>query len=79
MSSSDKRLACVVIVLFIFIMGAWWWGLSEYRFLVSEYRSLTKDVIELQGSMSVMRRHVESSEHILSVLQDIQSDIKGRK
>lgn len=76
---TNRQLAITVVVFFLAIMCAWWWGLGEYRQLVSEYRALSKDVTELQFSMSTMRRHVESSERILSVLESIQSDIKGNK
>lgn len=79
MNRFDRWMSIVAIVLFLAVMGAWWWGLHEYRFLVSEYRVLVTEVTNMKTSMKMMQNHVESSERMLSVLEDIQSEIKGRK
>lgn len=79
MTRFDKVVPIAIIVLFLAIMGAWWWGLSEYRFLVAEYRLLLTEVKELQKSMVSVQGHVASSERVLSVLESIQSEMKGHK
>lgn len=72
MKNSDLRLVVVCIVILAAILGFYWYTLSDYR-------SMSASVIQLEANMAKMQKHVLTSEEILKGLESLTKEVHNAR
>lgn len=70
--AANSRLAIVLFVMLVIVLGFWWWMLSDYR-------AMTVEVARLQQAVDTMQRHIAESERVLTAVSRLEMEVRGAR
>lgn len=71
-SKGGFALVCVVVVMFLSVLGMWWYTLTDNR-------KMGTDLAALQMQMAVMKRHLEESQQMLVAIESIKKEVRNAR
>lgn len=75
----QAKFAVVIVMLFGGALGAWWWGLADYRGTMSELATLKSEFNDQKKEMEKMRLHVEETEKVLKAVDSLKAAIQNER
>lgn len=70
--TAQTRLGVVLVVLFLGILGFWWWSLEDYR-------STAAIVNRLEGDVRKLQEHVKETERVLAAVDSLKESIRSAR
>lgn len=70
--AANSRLAIVLFVMLVIVLGFWWW-------IVSDYRAMTAEVAQLRQAVGDMKKHMAESERVLTAVSRLEMEVRGAR